>query len=52
MLFIIRSAVGVNAEVFVLATDHLVTVVLLRQHAKRRFNDSTTKTQHEMQCRL
>lgn len=39
-------------RVFLLATNHLVTVVLLRQHAERRLNNSTAKAQHEMQCRL
>jgi len=35
-----------------LATDHLVTVVLLRQHAQRRLNDASTQTQHQVQRRL
>jgi len=35
-----------------LATDHLVAVVLLRQHAQRRLNDTTAQTQHQVQRRL
>lgn len=32
-----------------LATDHLVTVVLHGQDTERRLNNTTTKTQHQMQ---
>lgn len=32
-----------------LATDHLVTIVLHSQNTKRRLNDTTTETQHQME---
>jgi len=31
---------------------HLVTVVLLGQKTKGRFNDTTSQTQHQVQCRF
>lgn len=31
---------------------HLVTVVLLGQETKSRFDDTTTQTQHQVQCRF
>lgn len=35
-----------------LATYHLVTVVLLCEHSHGRLNNTTSQTQHQMQCGL
>ena len=37
-----------NKAEAILATDHLVTVVLHREDAQGGFNDSTTQTQNQM----
>ena len=34
---------------YLLATDHLVTVVLLGQHTQGGLDDATTQTQHQME---
>jgi len=34
------------------AADHLLAVVLLRQHAERWFDDATAETQHQVERRL
>ena len=35
-----------------LSADHLVTIILLRQNAKRRLNDTSSKTKDQMESGL
>ena len=54
MTALLLTAVGctwVKASV-ALATDHLIAVVLLGQHTERGLDDTTTKTENQMESGL
>ena len=54
MAALLLSAVGgarVHSSV-ALAANHLVTVILLRQYAKRGLNDATSQTENQVKSRL